>query len=64
MNHTAAEDDSADEMPVREVARRTGVTTAAVNFYVRKGLIPKPRKTKNSQPQTRDRGSPPSLREA
>jgi len=45
MNHTAAEDDSADEMPVREVARRTGVTTAAVNFYVRKGLIPKPRKT-------------------
>lgn len=45
MNHATAEDESIDEMPVREVARRTGVTTAAVNFYVRKGLIPKPRKT-------------------
>jgi len=34
-----------ETMPVSEVARRSGVTTATVNFYVREGLLPRPRKT-------------------
>lgn len=37
------------EMPVSELARRTGVTTAAINFYVRQGLLPKPRKTSRTR---------------
>lgn len=32
-------------MAVGELARRTGVTTAAINFYVREGLLPRPPKT-------------------
>jgi len=38
-------DDREETMPVREVARRAGVTTATVNFYVREGLLARPRKT-------------------
>jgi len=34
-----------EAMAVGEVARRAGVTTATVNFYVREGLLPAPRKT-------------------
>ena len=32
-------------LKVAEVARRTGVTTATVNFYVAQGLLPRPTKT-------------------
>ena len=34
-----------ESIPVGEVARRAGVTTATVNFYVREGLLPERRKT-------------------
>jgi len=34
-----------ETMAVGEVARRAGVSTATVNFYVREGLLPRPRKT-------------------
>ena len=37
--------DQEETMAVGEVARRAGVTTATVNFYVREGLLPKPEKT-------------------
>jgi len=32
-------------MPVSELARRTGLTPATINFYVRSGLLPSPTKT-------------------
>ena len=32
-------------MPVSELARRTGLTPATINFYVRSGLLPSPIKT-------------------
>jgi DNA-binding transcriptional MerR regulator len=33
------------KMAVSELSRRTGMTTAAINFYVREGLLPRPEKT-------------------
>ena len=32
-------------MAVGELSRRTGLSTAAINFYVREGLLPPPVKT-------------------
>ncbi len=32
-------------IPVGELARRSGVSTSAINYYVSLGLLPKPRKT-------------------
>lgn len=32
-------------MLVGALSRRTGISTAAINFYVRRGLLPRPRKT-------------------
>ena len=32
------------EMPIGEVAQQTGLTTATINFYVREGIVPPPRK--------------------
>ena len=37
--------DQEETMAVGELARRAGVTTATVNFYVREGLLPMRRKT-------------------
>src|SRR5262249_39577112 len=34
----------ADEMPIGELARTIGVTTATINFYVKEGVLPAPRK--------------------
>ena len=33
------------EMPVSELARRAGITTATINYYVRLGVLPRPKKT-------------------
>ncbi len=32
-------------MAVSELSRRTGISTAAINFYIREGLLPRPVKT-------------------
>lgn len=36
--------EQADKMPIRVLARRAGVTTATINFYVQQGLLPPPEK--------------------
>ncbi len=36
-------------LSVSELARRTGVTTATVNYYVRIGVLPQPRKTSRTR---------------
>lgn len=42
-------EDPDEGMRVGELARRTGVSTAAINFYVREGLLPRPRKTSRTR---------------
>jgi DNA-binding transcriptional MerR regulator len=36
-------------LPVGELSRRTGVTTATINYYVRIGVLPPPRKTSRTR---------------
>ena len=36
-------------LSVSELARRTGVTTATINYYVRIGVLPRPRKTSQTR---------------
>ncbi|MEE8045539.1 MAG: MerR family transcriptional regulator [Dehalococcoidia bacterium] len=36
-------------LPVGELSRRTGVTTATINYYVRIGVLPPPRKTSKTR---------------
>ena len=44
--NTSGDDGS---MSVGELSRRTGVTTATINYYVRIGVLPPPRKTSQTR---------------
>jgi len=41
--------DSSEMLSVGELSRRTGITTAAINYYVRIGVLPPPRKTSKTR---------------
>ena len=47
--HSEASPTSEQGMSVGELSRRTGLTTATINYYVRFGVLPAPRKTSKTR---------------
>jgi len=50
-NQETTEDQVADEVSISvgELSRKTGITTATINYYVRIGVLPPPRKTSKTR---------------
>lgn len=49
MSRPSAKDSAEPSISVGELSRRTGITTAAINYYVRIGVLPPPRKTSRTR---------------